>query len=148
MQRCDITFVYIFKNFFAYFYDYLQIVSMEFIYIFLYWSGGGKNCVMYLYIGTNQDGCNLPTKECGKLESLFFCSLCEHISVPLSGSAKHMRPVIRLYVCVRVCVCECKLLYVSVMLHMLFFSQSFTCLVQSCEIIITHRGFVESEARR
>lgn len=78
---------------------------------------------MYLYIGINQDGCNLPTKECGKLESLFFCSLYKHINIPLSGSAKHMRPGIRLYVCVRVCVCECKLLYVSVMLHMLFLAK-------------------------
>lgn len=59
----------------------------------------------------------------------------KHISVPLSGSAKHMRPIIRSYVCV-----EVQNMCVSVELHMLFVSQSFTCLVQGCEIIETHRG--------
>lgn len=46
--------------------------------------------------------------------------------------------------CVRTCVVyECKLTVCVSNASYAFFSQSFTCLVQSCEIIITHHGFVE-----
>lgn len=95
--------------------------------------------------GSNQEGCNLPTGMC-KTRKVFFCSLDKDINVSLSGSAKHMRPVVRLCVCA--CVRECKLSYVSVTLHMLFLAKVLLVWFQSCEIIITHHGFVEIEARR
>ena len=61
-----------------------------------------------------------------------------------------MRPVVRL--CMSVCVCACVCVRVQTTVCVsnasyAFFSQSFPCLVRSCEILITHRGFVEIEAR-
>lgn len=59
-----------------------------------------------LYLGNNWDECHLPTKECVsccenemKTKELFFLWI-KYINVPLSGSTKHMRPVVRLCVCV------------------------------------------------
>lgn len=77
--------------------------------------GGGKTTGWCTFtVVKNQDVYNLPTKEWGKTGSLFRCSLYKHVNVPQSGSAKHMRPVFRLYVCECVsvrasandCVCQ------------------------------------------
>lgn len=84
-----------------------------------------------------------PDKGMWKIITSLFCfffTLYKQIGVPLSGSAKHMRPIIRSYVWV-----EVQNMCVSVELHMLFVSQSFTCLVQGCGIIKTHQGVQKSK---
>lgn len=69
-----------------------------------------------------------------KLESYFFCSLDNKCST------------IRVCKAYEGCVCEWESEWVCVSnASYAFFSQSFTCLVQSCEIIITHHGFAELE---